>query len=126
MKAILLSVHVIAAILAVGPIAIAGSMFPRFADQAAGQVLHRICTTYAVIGIAVPLLGSATAAAMGVLTQTWVVISIALTAVAAAVLALSVLPAQRRALAGNAPAAKTLGMSTGIFNLLWVAVTVCS
>jgi hypothetical protein len=124
MKAILLSIHVIAAILAIGPIAVAGSMFPRYADGPAGPVLHRICSTYAVIGIAVPLLGIATAAALGVLTDAWVLISIGLTAVAAAVLALIVLPAQRRTLAGNVDAAKVLGMGTGMFNLLWVAVTV--
>jgi uncharacterized membrane protein len=59
-----------------------------------------------------------------VLTDAWVLISIGLTAVAAAVLALIVLPAQRRAMAGNADAAGGLGMGTGIFNLLWVAVTV--
>jgi hypothetical protein len=124
MKAILLSAHVIVAVLAIGPIAVAGSMFPRYAYGPAGPVLHRICSTYAVLGIAVPLLGIATAVALGVLTDAWVLISIGLTAVAAAVLALIVLPAQRRALAGNADAAKALGMSTGIFNLLWVAVTV--
>ncbi|MCV7224517.1 hypothetical protein [Mycolicibacterium komossense] len=124
MKAILLSVHVIVAILAIGPIAVAGSMFPRYAGDPAGPVLHRICATYSVIGIAVPLLGIATAAALGVLTDAWVLISIALTAIAAAVLVLSVLPGQRRVLAGNTAAAKGLGMSTGIFNLLWVAVTV--
>ncbi len=135
MKAVLLSVHVIAAILVVGPIAVAGSMFPRYARALAtaeeheralpaARVLHRICATYAVIGIAVPLLGIATAVALGVLTNAWVLISIALTAVAAAVLVLSVLPGQRRALAGNADAARSLSMSTGVFNLLWVAVTV--
>jgi hypothetical protein len=132
MNAILLSVHVIAAILAVGPIAVAASMFPRYARELAttdgalpaARVLHRVCQTYAVIGVAVPLLGIATAAVMGVLTDTWVLISITLTAVAAAVLGLAILPEQRRALAGKADTAKALSMTTGIFNLLWVAVTV--
>ena len=58
MSAILLSVHIIVAILAVGPIAVA----------------------------AVPVLGFATAIPMGVLTQAWVLVSIALSAVAAVVL----------------------------------------
>ena len=35
MSAILLSAHVIVAILAVGPIAVAASMFPRYAGDAA-------------------------------------------------------------------------------------------
>ena len=49
-------------------------------------MLYRICQTYAVVGVAVPLLGIATAISMGVLTQAWVLVSIALTAVAAVVL----------------------------------------
>jgi hypothetical protein len=126
MSAILLSAHVIVAILAVGPIAVAASMFPRYAgDESAlpvTRVLYRICQTYAVVGVAVPLLGIATAVAMGVLTQAWVLVSIALTAVAAVVLVASILPDQRAALAGE-PVAR-LAMMTGIFNLLWVVVTV--
>jgi hypothetical protein len=134
MTAVLLSVHVVAAILAIGPIAVAASMFPRYVraastegDETARPVagaLHRVCRTYAVIGVAVPLQGIATAVTLGALTDIWVLISIALTAVAAGLLALSILPAQRRALTGNADAARTLAMTTGIFNLLWVAVTI--
>ena len=126
MSAILLSAHIIVAILAVGPIAVAASMFPRYArDDTARPVatlLYRICQTYAVVGVAVPLLGIATAASMGVLTQAWVLVSIALTAVAAAVLVVSILPDQRAALGGTV--VTRLAMTTGIFNLLWVVVTV--
>jgi hypothetical protein len=126
MSAILLSAHVIVAILAVGPIAVAASMFPRYArDEAArpvANVLYRICQTYAVVGVAVPLLGIATATSMGVLTQAWVLVSIALTAIAAVVLVASILPDQRGALSGTA--VTRLAMTTGIFNLLWVVVTV--
>jgi hypothetical protein len=51
-----------------------------------------------------------------------VLVSIALTAVAAVVLVTAILPAQRAVLGGAA--AGRLAMSTGIFNLLWVAVTI--
>jgi hypothetical protein len=124
MSAILLSAHVIVAILAVGPITVAASMFPRYARDCApvANVLHRICQTYAVVGVAVPLLGIATAISMGVLTQAWVLVSIALTTVAAVVLVVSILPDQRATLAGKA--VTRLAMTTGIFNLLWVVVTV--
>lgn len=64
MSAILLSAHIIVAILAIGPIAVAASMFPRYARDAAtagAQLLYRICQTYAVVGVTVPLLGIATA-----------------------------------------------------------------
>jgi hypothetical protein len=124
MSAVLLSAHVIVAILAVGPIAVAASMFPRYARQGGpvANVLYRICQTYAVVGVAVPLLGIATAVAMGVLMQAWVLVSIALTAVAALVLVASILKDQRAAL--NGTAVTRLAMTTGIFNLLWVTVTV--
>jgi hypothetical protein len=85
-------------------------------------VLYRICQTYAVVGVAVPLLGIATAVAMGSLTQAWVLVSIALTVVAAVVLVTGILPDQRAALAGKA--VSRLAMTTGIFNLLWVVITV--
>jgi hypothetical protein len=124
MSAILLSAHVIVAILAVGPIAVAASMFPRYARDGGpvANVLYRICQSYAVVGVAVPLLGIATAISIGVLTQAWVLVSIALTAAAAIVLIASVLPDQRAALAGDA--VTRLSMTTGIFNVLWVVVTV--
>jgi hypothetical protein len=70
MSAILLSAHVVLAILAVGPIAVAASIFPRYAETpAVADVLHRICVTYAAVGVAVPLLGIATAVSMGSLTR---------------------------------------------------------
>jgi hypothetical protein len=124
MSAILLSAHVIVAILAVGPIAVAASMFPRYARDAGpvANALYRICQTYAVVGVAVPLLGIATAMSMGVLTPGWVLVSIALTTVAAIVLIVSILPDQRAALDGKV--VTRLAMTTGIFNLLWVVVTV--
>ena len=126
MSAILLSAHVIVAILAVGPIAVAASMFPRYAREdgslPVARVLYRICQTYAAVGVAVPLLGIATAVSMGVLTQAWVLVSIALTAAAAVVLVANILPDQRAALDGTT--VTRLAMTTGIFNLLWVVVTV--
>jgi hypothetical protein len=123
MSAILLSAHVILAILAIGPIAVAASVFPRYAESPpVAAVLHRICVTYAGVGVAVPVLGIATAAAMGVLTDAWVLVSIGLTVAAAAVLIAAILPGQRTALEGAGVGG--LAMTTGIFNLLWVVVTV--
>lgn len=76
------------------------------------------------------MLGLATALAMGVLGDSWLVISITLTA-AAAVLIAFVLPrqdeiveqvAQHRSVDRRATA--QLAMFTGVFNLLWATVTV--
>lgn len=128
MTKVLLSLHVLAAILAVGPVTVAASMFPAAArrDRSWLPLLHRICRVYAALGIAVPIFGLATASSLGVLGNTWLLVSIALTAVAAAVLVFQVLPTQSKILAAEGPVrvATRLGMYTGVFNLLWATVTV--
>ncbi|MEQ0561232.1 DUF2269 family protein [Amycolatopsis sp. NEAU-NG30] len=133
MSKFLLSVHVLAAVLAVGPVAVAASMFPaavRKHDLKAATLLHRICRVYTYAAIAVPVFGFGVAGTMHVMGDRWLLVSIGLTAVAAAVLALLVLPGQRRLLAGESTSdtlggrAARLAMVTGVFNLLWAAVTV--
>lgn len=140
MTKFLLSLHVLAAIIAIGPVTVAASMFPATLRRAVGgpddgdalatlRTLHRICRVYAGIGTAVPLFGFATASSLGVLGDAWLIISILLTALAAGVLALRILPTQERALTEAAdtaspPAAGRLAMLTGVFNLLWATVTV--
>jgi hypothetical protein len=161
---VLLSLHVLAAIVAIGPVTVAASMFPaalRRGDVAAMRVLNRICRVYALLGVAVPVFGLATAQSLGVLGDAWLLVSIALTVVAAAVLGFAVLPAQAAALVSAAvpstlasvpdssaraavadssalasapdssdvagsPAsqASRLGMTAGVFNLLWAVVVV--
>ncbi|MEU2269099.1 hypothetical protein ABZ568_22350 [Streptomyces olindensis] len=145
MTKILLSLHVLATIVAIGPVTVAASMFPPAVRRAApadgdapgpsalGTValLHRICRVYAGVGLTVPLFGFATGAAMGVLGSGWLVTSIALTAAAAGVLVAFVLPRQEELLdrlkgeqAVEHRNTVQLAMSTGIFNLLWATVTV--
>ncbi|WP_405865101.1 MULTISPECIES: DUF2269 family protein [unclassified Streptomyces] len=139
MTKVLLILHVLAAIVAVGPVTVAASMVPptlRRADSDAAAVgtirlLHRICRVYSGIGLAVPAFGFATAAAMGVLGSGWLIASITLTAVAAGLLIAFVLPRQEELLGrleAQQPVERAstvqLAMFTGIFNLLWATVTV--
>ncbi|MDX2936911.1 protease [Streptomyces ipomoeae] len=111
MTKLLLSLHVLAAIVAVGPITVAASMFPPSARKAlaepgseravsAVRLLHRICRVYGGVGIAVPVLGFATAMSMGVLNDAWLIVSMLLTALAAIVLLALVLPRQEEILEG--------------------------
>src|SRR5215468_611573 len=96
---VLLSLHVIAAIVAIGPVTVAASMFPaaaRRGDVEAMRLLHRVCRVY-------PVFGLATAGSLGVLGDAWLIVSIVLTVVAAGVLGLAVLPGQAAALAASAP-----------------------
>jgi hypothetical protein len=138
--AVLLSIHVLAGIVFVGPVTVATSMFPRYARAAlAGEgprapvtLLHRIRRVYAMLAIAVPVFGLATAVAMGVLGDAWLITSLVLTAAAAALLGLGILPAQARVVAalGGGPdpgavrTARGLSMASGVFALLWAVVVV--
>ncbi|MEU9380680.1 hypothetical protein AB0D38_06675 [Streptomyces sp. NPDC048279] len=137
MTKFLLAVHVLAAIVAIGPVTVAASMFPPAArrvleapdDVRAAetlQLLYRICRVYAVVGVVVPVFGFATASSMHVLGSAWLITSIALTALAAVVLAVLVLPRQGALVEGGGTRQATarLAMFTGVFNLLWAAVTV--
>lgn len=138
----LLAIHVIAAIIAFGPVTVAASMFPAMTRRAlvgggeaslvAPMLLHRICRVYALIAIAVPVFGLATAGAMHVLGSPWLVASMVLTVAAAITLNAVIIPGQKRilGLAGDDSTSvdralpARLAMYTGLFNLLWVSVTV--
>ncbi|RLK57968.1 DUF2269 family protein [Actinokineospora cianjurensis] len=131
MTALLLSIHVLASIVAIGPITVAASMFPRSvkpgSDPATAALLHRVCRGYTVVGVAVPVFGIATGAAMGVLGQPWLSVSMLLTALAAALLLLAILPGQKRLLdaaEATREATTRLTMTTGLFNLVWATVVV--
>lgn len=146
MTAALLAVHVLAAVVFVGPVTVAASTFPRYvraaaagggpavAATASAAAMHRICRTYAVLAVSVPVFGLATAAALDVLTQSWVVTSMGLTLVAGLLLGVAVVPQQRRVLRGLVDGAgsgaavgravRRLAGLTGAFNLVWAVVVV--
>ncbi|MGY1606080.1 MULTISPECIES: hypothetical protein [unclassified Geodermatophilus] len=158
MAAVLLSVHVVVAVVFVGAVTIAVSLFPRYARQAlegrdpaavpALRLLHRVTRVYAVLSLAVPVFGIATASSLGVLTDAWVLASMALTLLAAGVLVGVVLPGQQEVLAaaagegtdggeggpgvgtvagtltGSTTRVRRLAMASGTFNLVWVVVVV--
>ncbi|GHC45569.1 DUF2269 family protein [Streptomyces cinnamoneus] len=147
MTKLLLTLHVLAAVVTVGPVTVAAGMFPPSARRALAApgdaralatvlTLHRICRVYAVVAVAVPVFGLATANTMHVLGSPWLITSIALTVAAAAVLAAVMLPRQSALLAALgdgervqqtgavARAAGRLAVYTGMFNVLWATVTV--
>jgi len=132
MTAVLLAVHVLGGIVFVGPVTVAAGLFPRYAREGSVGVvdaLHRISRVYAVLGLAVPVFGIATGAQLGVLGDAWLIASMALTLVAALLLGLVILPAQARVVTGlhergAASVPPSLGMTTGVFALIWAVVVV--
>ncbi|MDO9355496.1 MAG: DUF2269 family protein [Solirubrobacteraceae bacterium] len=152
MSKVLLSLHVVAAILLIGPVTVAASLFPRYARQvlaapdaaaaataaAAVAVLHRVSRVYGYLAAVVPALGLATALSMGVGSDPWVAGSIVLTGIAAFLLAAVILPAQSAAMStawartgsdttgdtARHAQLKRLAVFTGIFATLWVIVVI--
>jgi len=149
MTKFLLTIHVLASIILIGPVTVAASLFPRYARQALAdgadkgsaevsvRLLHRISKVYALVSLSVPVFGIATAQAMGVMGSGWLVASMALTAVAAVLLGIAVLgtqdavvtvldtpdsePATVKSVAAKLP---QLSMITGLFALSWLIVVV--
>ncbi|MGW0904465.1 hypothetical protein [Streptomyces sp. NPDC002853] len=110
-----LTLHVLAAILTVGPVTVAASMFPAVLRRAQAdprdaaalaslRLLQRICSVYAFVGVAVPITGLVTAQSLGVLGSAWLIASIIITMAAAVVLIVLVLPRQEAALEAVAAA----------------------
>jgi hypothetical protein len=128
MEPFLLSVHVLAGILFVGPVAVTTSLFPRYAlaDAGTAAVLHRITRVYGVLAVVVPVVGLALAGVQGRTTEVWVVIAMVLTAIAGALLMLQIVPGQSAALAApdDGTQLRRLAMLAGVFNLLWAVVVV--
>jgi uncharacterized membrane protein YecN with MAPEG domain len=139
MEALLLSVHVVAGILFVGPVTVATSLFPRYAPTTVpamdgavarsgdtARLLHRITRSYGTLALIVPIVGLVLATVQGRTTEVWIIVAMVLTAIAGALLALRIAPGQADALASpdDGSQLRRLGMLAGIFNLLWVVVVV--
>ncbi|MCQ9330167.1 DUF2269 domain-containing protein [Corynebacterium phoceense] len=151
MTTLAIAIHVIAAILLVGPVMVSTSMFPAQIANAQGgntgalSILHRITKTYGLFSAIVPVLGVAVfltdLATYGKQGQFHA--SIALAIVAWALLIFVVIPKQKAvvaALGGDtntvqaaAPADKPvdleksrsqIAMFSGIFNLLWIIIAI--
>ncbi|MGW0044680.1 hypothetical protein [Rhodococcus sp. NPDC003348] len=140
MESLLLSLHVVAGILFVGPVAVATSLFPRHAPVTAGpngarqaersvdiaRVLYRITRIYGALAIGVPVVGLVLATMQGRTGDAWVVVAMVLTAAAGGLLALQITPLQQEALTSPDDGARLrrLSMTAGVFNLLWMIVVV--
>ncbi|WP_063058745.1 hypothetical protein [Nocardia sienata] len=138
MHNLLLSVHVLAAIVFIGGSAVATSLFPRYAPvsgtvgaaserhHAVVAVLHRVTGTYAWFGLTVPGIGLVLATLQGRVGEVWITAAIVLTACAAAVIITTIHPMQRQALAApdDGRRLRALSMLAGIYNLLWLIVVV--
>lgn len=148
-----LILHVVAALIFLGPVTFAVSAFPKSAlaahngeEHAAGraQILHRISSTYGMLSLLVPLLGVAVMfTEMSYWREGRFHASIALSVVAWIILLLLILPKQRKAMGALnlldvadrdededfsgvdwEKNTKLMNIFGGVFSLLWVIVAV--
>ncbi|MFI7633842.1 hypothetical protein [Nonomuraea sp. NPDC049400] len=149
MEHVLLSVHVLAAIVFVGGSAVATSLFPRYApvatavpatavpaaaapsdpdvrNRSVAVALHRVTGGYALFGLIVPVAGMILASVQGRMGEIWIIISMILTAAAGVLLATQIYPGQRDALGhpDDGRRLRRLSMLSGIYNLVWAIVVV--
>ncbi|MBT0768720.1 hypothetical protein KIH74_07270 [Kineosporia sp. J2-2] len=140
MNDVYLFIHVATAILFIGAVAVATSLFPRYAtgDDAAGFVgsgghpaavaMHRITRLYGLLAVISPVAGLILAIRWHALGHTWVWLSLVLVVIAWALLLLAIIPQQEKLLrevpADPAKARGRAAAFAGVFNLLWFVVLV--
>ncbi|RIX26399.1 hypothetical protein [Amnibacterium setariae] len=141
MGPVLLVVHVLAAVLFVGPAAVSASLFPaavplgvgearrprderRSADAA--RLLHRVSRVYGLLAVSVPVAGIVLGLLWGKFDEAWLVVALGLTVAAGVLLAVRIVPGQA-AMLRRPPGRREVASAAalvGVFNLLWVVVLV--
>lgn len=132
-RTILLSLHIGSAILFLGPVTVAASMFPRYAatgDLPVARVLNRVTRVYGLLSILVAVFGIILAARIDAFDKPWVSWSLGLFILAAVIQVAVVEREQGRLLAriekdGAQPGGLTLvRVGSGVFALLWIVILV--
>lgn len=140
MGVVFLVIHVVAAVLFIGPSAVTASLFPRYVplSDAAGTArdsarslqvataVHRIARVYGALALIVPAAGLVVGILWDKFGQAWLLVAMGLTVVAGVLFAIGIVPRQRAALESppTRREAAVLGVLAGVFNLLWLAVLI--
>lgn len=128
---IVLVAHIVAAIVFLGPVTVATSLFPRYVrlgEWPVAQALHRIARGYGLATLAVPAFGLFLAARLEYLGLLWVNLSLGLFIGAFLLLVGLIVPRQARILAAR-PASEparadiaVLRASSGSFGMIWLVI----
>lgn len=128
---IVLVAHILAAILTLGPLTVAASAFPRYAQRGEwplARAMSRITQTYGTGSLIVPAIGLYLAWRMDYFGFAWINWSLGLFVVAGVVLMALIEPQQKRILAEFQETNPTprdlakLQAATGIFGIIWVVI----
>jgi hypothetical protein len=122
--------HILGAIVLLGPVTMAASIFPRQAlagDRVLCEHLHRITRIYGIATLVVPALGLYLATRLNYLGLLWVHGAIGLFLVSFALLMVVIVPRQRDLLETSLVDLQRsdvamLRMTTGLYGLTWLVV----
>jgi hypothetical protein len=128
---LVLIAHIVAAIMFLGPVTVATSLFPRYArmgEWPVARALHRISRGYGLATLLVPAFGLFLAARLDYLGQLWVTLSLGLFVAAFFLLVGFIVPHQARILAergASEPDPSRIGRlraSSGSFGMIWLII----
>lgn len=127
---LVLVAHVLAAIILIGPVTMAASIFPRLMLEGKhdlAEQMYRVTRLYGRASILVGLIGAYLAWRMDYLKLAWLQWSIGLFIVAFGLLLLVVLPRQAALLQANKDQVERsdvapIRMWTGIYGILWLVI----
>ncbi len=132
MRNLLLFLHVVGAVLLIGPATLASSTFPRHAaagDASAARAAHRTTRVYGVASVFVAVVGVVLALRISGFGEIWIDSALTLFVVGVLLLLVGNLPAQRLALAaigaGESVEAGTLmrlRATAGLYAVTWVVI----
>lgn len=128
---IVLVAHILAAVIFLGPVTVAASLFPRHAlreEWAVARAFHRISRGYGLGSLLVPAIGLYLAARMDYLGMLWINLSLGLFVLGLVLHLGLVVPLQARMLASGQdgpPADSLIGRlraATGAYGLIWLVI----
>jgi hypothetical protein len=123
---VLLIGHILLAIVLIGPVSVAASLFPKLVAQdgqgGAARLMHRITRVYGTGSIAVPVIGIVLAISLDVMDTAWVGVSILLSGVVGVLIWLLIAD-QVRALQ-SPPGHRRMPIMAGLFNACWLVILV--
>lgn len=139
MPYVLLVLHIATAIVFIGGVTVAASVFPRYAtaEAAAGHesagghpvavAMHRITKVYGRLAAITPIVGLILAIVLGKVTEPWVLLSIGLVTLGGVVLVARIIPMQQQMLAKPPTDPQARGRAVGwagLLNSIWLTILV--
>jgi hypothetical protein len=129
---VLLFVHILAAIVTLGPVSLATGAFPRFATVDGlplARLFHKATISSGIGSVVIPIFGLLAANELNYMDQGWVQSSVGIFLGMLFALFVYIIPEQRRVIrrleradVGDLPSVKPLQVISGLYSLGWAVI----